>query len=117
MVMFLLYRNNFPAQQQLFCKSRSFKLLPFRRPDPRAGSESQAIGEHLLHKVILQTYSWYVLVKIPFISRNGCLSSKRFSFLPLCVCFKSGSLGNECLADLLYVSESQHNMAVIALPI
>lgn len=80
MLMSLFYRNNFPAQQQLFCKSRSSKLLPFRRPDPGAGSESQAVGEHLLHEVILQTHSWYVLVKILFISRNDCLSSKPFPF-------------------------------------
>lgn len=60
MKIFLFYRNYFPAQQQLFGKSRSFELLPFRRPNPGASSESQAVGEHLLHEVILQTHSWYV---------------------------------------------------------
>lgn len=83
---FLFYRNNFPAQQQLFCKSRSFELLPFRRPDPGASSESQAISQHLLHEVILQTYSWYGFIKILFISHNSYLSSKPFPFLLLCVC-------------------------------
>lgn len=75
-VMFLFYRNNFPAKQQLFCKSRSFELLPFCRPDPGTSSESQAVGEHLLHKVILQTYSWYGFILILFISHNNHLSSK-----------------------------------------
>lgn len=86
MIIFLFYRNNFPAEQQLFCKSRSFELLPFRRPDPGAGSESQAAGEHLLHKVILQAYSWYGFIKILLISHSSCLNSKPFPFLLLCVC-------------------------------
>lgn len=85
MKIFLFYRNYFPAQQQLFCKSRSFELLPFRRPDPGISSESQAVGEHLLYEVILQTYSWYVFIKILFISYNSCLSSKTFPFVLLCV--------------------------------
>lgn len=85
MIIFLFYRNNFPAQQQFFCKSRSFELLPFRRPNPGAGSESQAVGEHLLHEVILQTYSWYGFIEILFISHNSCRSSKSFSLLLLCV--------------------------------
>lgn len=86
MIIFLFYRNNFPAKQQLFCKSRPFELLPFRRPDSGAGPESQAAGEHLLHKVILQTYSWYGFIKILFISLNSCLCSKPFPFLLFCVC-------------------------------
>lgn len=118
MIILLFYRNNFPAQQQLFCKSRSFELLPFCRPDPGARSESQAVGEHLLHEVVLQTYSWYGFIKILFISHISCLSSKPFPFLLLCVCVKSGkNFGNECLANLLCISESQHNMAVIAIPV
>lgn len=86
MIIFLLYRNNFPAKQQLFCKSRSFELLPFRRPDPGAGSESQTAGEHLLHKIILQTYSWYGFIIVLLISHNSCLSSKPFPFFLLYVC-------------------------------
>lgn len=82
----LFYRNNFPAQQQFFCKSRPFELLPFCRTDPGASSESQAVGEHLLHKIILQAYSWYGFIKILFISH---VSSKPFPFFLFCVCFKS----------------------------
>lgn len=85
MIVFLFCRNNIPAKQQLFCKSRSFELLPFCRPDPGAGSESQAAGEHLLHKVILQTYSWYGFIKILLISHNSWLSSKPLFFTFVCV--------------------------------
>lgn len=98
--MFLFNRNDLPAKQQLFCKPRSFELLPLCRPDPGISSQSQAAGEHLLHKIILQAYSWYGFIKILFSTHNNCLSSK-FSPFYFCMCVESAKK----LANLLSISK------------
>lgn len=107
MIIFLFYRNNFPAQQQLFCKSRSLELLPFRWPDPGASSESQAVSEHLLHEVILQTYSWYGFIKILLTSHNSCLAVNIFLFC-FCVSIKNEKVLEVNVLLIFYVQQS-HN--------